>query len=106
LNATKILSTELLIPPLTEQRNIVSYLENLHSEINLLHRMEPGTALELHALLPSVQVRRMTHLEEPGPSSARQRPDQDDAHKGAGDPDGHRHALGVYNPWEVVIAFD
>ncbi len=101
-----IVSTELPIPPLAEQRSIVSYLKNLHSEVNLLHRMQTETALELDALLPSALVKRMTHLEEPGPSSARQRPDQDDAHKGAGDPDGHRHALGVYNPWEVVIAFN
>jgi restriction endonuclease S subunit len=54
LNATKILSTELLIPSLAEQRSIVSYLENLHSELNLLHQMQAATALELDALLPSV----------------------------------------------------
>ena len=65
-----IVSTELPIPPLAEQRSIVSYLENLHSEVNLLHRMQPETALELDALLPSVLVRRMTHLEEPDASPA------------------------------------
>jgi restriction endonuclease S subunit len=58
LNATKILSTELPIPCLTEQRRIVKYLEKLQSEVSLLHRMQAETALELDALLPSVLVRR------------------------------------------------
>ena len=41
-------------PPLTEQRRIVAYLDDLQARVDALKRLQAETAAELGALLPSV----------------------------------------------------
>jgi type I restriction enzyme S subunit len=40
--------------PLTEQRRIVAYLDDLQARVDALKRLQAETAAELNALLPSV----------------------------------------------------
>jgi type I restriction enzyme S subunit len=54
LNAEKVLSTELPLPPLPEQRSIVAELDALQAEVDKLRRLQAETAAELDALLPSI----------------------------------------------------
>jgi type I restriction enzyme S subunit len=42
------------IPPLSEQRRIVAYLDDLQAKVDTLKRLQAETAAELDALLPSV----------------------------------------------------
>lgn len=42
------------VPPLSEQRRIVAYLDNLQAKVNELKRLQVETEAELDALLPSI----------------------------------------------------
>ncbi len=42
------------VPPLSEQRRIVAYLDNLQAKVDALKRLQAETATELDALLPSI----------------------------------------------------
>lgn len=42
------------VPPLSEQRRIVAYLDNLQSKIDELKRLQVATEAELDALMPSI----------------------------------------------------
>ena len=53
-NTTLLSNVELPIPPLSEQRRIVAYLDDLQAWINQLKSLQAQTAAELDALLPSV----------------------------------------------------
>jgi type I restriction enzyme S subunit len=54
LNAAKILGTALPLPPLAEQRRIVTYLDALQAQVDALKRLQAETAAELEALLPAI----------------------------------------------------
>jgi type I restriction enzyme, S subunit len=54
LNAGKILGTALPLPPLCEQRRIVSELDTFQAEMGALKRLQTETATELDALLPAI----------------------------------------------------
>jgi type I restriction enzyme S subunit len=41
-------------PPLSEQRRIVTYLDDLQAKVDTLKQLQTETAAELDALLPSV----------------------------------------------------
>jgi type I restriction enzyme S subunit len=53
-NTTLLGAVELPIPPLPEQRRIVSELDALQAEVDALKRLQAETATELDALLPSI----------------------------------------------------
>ncbi len=42
------------IPPLEEQHRIVSYLDNLHRQVDAVGRLHAESQKELDALLPSI----------------------------------------------------
>ena len=42
------------VPPLPEQRRIVTYLNNLQTKVGELNHLQCETAVELDALLPSI----------------------------------------------------
>lgn len=42
------------VPPLSEQRSIVAYLDDLHAKVDALKRLQAETAVEINAMLPSV----------------------------------------------------
>ncbi len=44
----------ILVPPLPEQRRIVSELDALQAEVDALKRLQAETAAELDALLPAI----------------------------------------------------
>ena len=54
VNQGHILSTQVPVPDIEEQRQIVTELGELHSQVDLLKAMQRQTAGELDALLPSV----------------------------------------------------
>jgi type I restriction enzyme S subunit len=54
VNATQLKALPIALPPLSEQRRIVAYLNNLQSKVNSLKRLQTETAAELDALLPSI----------------------------------------------------
>ncbi len=54
VNATKLKALPIALPPLSEQRHIVAYLDDLQSKIDTLKRMQTETSAELNALLPSI----------------------------------------------------
>ncbi len=54
VNATKLKALPLALPPLPEQRRIVSELDALQAEVDALKRLQAETATELDALLPSI----------------------------------------------------
>ena len=54
LNAGKILSTQLPLPTVSEQRSIVAYLDDLQAKVDALKQMQTETAEELDALMPSI----------------------------------------------------
>ena len=54
LNASKVLATALAIPPLSEQRRILTQLEAVQVKVDALTQLQAETAAELDALLPSV----------------------------------------------------
>jgi type I restriction enzyme, S subunit len=51
---TQIEAFEIPLPPLPEQRRIVSELDALQAEVDALKRLQAATAAELDALLPSI----------------------------------------------------
>jgi restriction endonuclease S subunit len=53
-NKGDLKSVGLAIPPIFEQRQIVVKLDNLKAKVDTLKRLQSVTAIELHALLPSV----------------------------------------------------
>lgn len=60
LNATKILTTQLPVPPLPEQRRIVAYLDDLRAKVDNLKELQEETSKELDALLPSILSKAFT----------------------------------------------
>ena len=50
----KLLGTNIVVPPLPEQRRIVSELDALQTEVDALKRQQAETAAELDALLPAI----------------------------------------------------
>jgi type I restriction enzyme S subunit len=54
LNLANIRSLSLPVPPLSEQRRIVSELDILQAKVDELNRLQEETATELDALLPAV----------------------------------------------------
>jgi type I restriction enzyme S subunit len=53
-NGAMIKNLEVAIPPLPEQRRIVSELNGLQAEVDTLKRLQAETAAELDALLPAI----------------------------------------------------
>ena len=52
---TKLLSNvQLPIPPLTEQRRIVAYVDGLQKKVDQLKRLQSQATAELDAMLPSI----------------------------------------------------
>lgn len=54
INQGHILTTRIPVPPLSEQRRIVSELEALQVDVDALKRLQAETAAELDALMPSI----------------------------------------------------
>ncbi|MCL4476241.1 MAG: restriction endonuclease subunit S [Nitrospirae bacterium] len=54
VNSTKLRALPIVLPPISEQRRIVAYLDDLHARVDSLKRLQTDTAAELDALLPSV----------------------------------------------------
>jgi type I restriction enzyme S subunit len=54
LETPKLLNTRVPVPPLSEQRRIVAYLDGLQSQMEALDRLQTETTAELDALLPSI----------------------------------------------------
>jgi type I restriction enzyme S subunit len=54
VNGKKLANIQVPIPPLSEQRRIVAYLDSLQAKVDALGRLQAETGAELDALLPSV----------------------------------------------------
>ncbi len=54
INQSHIASFSVPLPPVSEQRRIVAYLDDLQAKVDSLKRLQSETAAELDALLPSV----------------------------------------------------
>jgi type I restriction enzyme S subunit len=54
INQERIGAFEISVPPLAEQRRIVSELDALQAEVDALKRLQAETAAELDALLPAI----------------------------------------------------
>jgi len=54
LNIGAIRKFTFLLPPIPEQRRIVTYLGDLQAKVNALKRIQVETAAELDALVPSI----------------------------------------------------
>jgi type I restriction enzyme, S subunit len=54
LNMNDLRQVPVPLPTLDEQKQVVTYLDNLHAGINELRRLQAETAAELDALLPSI----------------------------------------------------
>ena len=54
VNATKLKALPIALPPIQEQRHIVSELDALEVEVEALKRLQAETAAELNALLPAI----------------------------------------------------
>jgi type I restriction enzyme S subunit len=54
LTGVKLKAYKVCVPPLSEQRRIVDYLDGLHAKVDALKKLQAETAAELAALLPSV----------------------------------------------------
>ena len=54
INLKNIEKLNIPIPPLTEQRHIVAYFDNLQAKVDALKRLQTESATELDALLPSI----------------------------------------------------
>jgi type I restriction enzyme S subunit len=50
----KLLGTNIVVPPLPEQRRIVAELDTMNAEVDALKRLQAETAAELDALLPAI----------------------------------------------------
>ncbi len=57
LETNKLLAFEIPVPPLSEQRRIVEYLDGLQARVEAVKRLQAETAAELAALLPAVLAR-------------------------------------------------
>ena len=54
LNIGAVRRFTLALPPISEQRRIVAYLDGLQAKVDAVKRVQAETAAELNALLPSV----------------------------------------------------
>ena len=54
LTGVKLKAYSVFVPSLAEQRNIVTYLDNLQAKVDSLKRLQTETAAELNAMLPSI----------------------------------------------------
>ncbi len=54
VNSTKLKALPIVLPPLPEQRRIVTELDALQAEVDALTRLQAETSAELDALLPSI----------------------------------------------------
>jgi type I restriction enzyme S subunit len=54
LETPVLLATKITVPPLDEQRRIVTELDALHAEVDALKRLQAETSAELDALLPAI----------------------------------------------------
>lgn len=54
LNIGTMRRFNLIMPPLPEQRRIVSELDGLQTEVDALKRLETETAAEIDAILPAI----------------------------------------------------
>jgi len=54
ISAGRLKHVPLPLPPLSEQRRIVAYLDNLQAKVDALKKLQAETAAELDALLPSI----------------------------------------------------
>jgi type I restriction enzyme S subunit len=54
INAQKIKSVKIPVPPIPEQRRIVAYLDNLQAKVDKMKRLREGAMKELDAMLPSI----------------------------------------------------
>ena len=54
VNAKKLKSLPMPLPPLDEQRRIVAYLDGLQAQVDALKKLQTQTAAELDALLPAI----------------------------------------------------
>ncbi len=54
INDTNLHEVLFVVPPLSEQRRIVAYLDGLQAKVDALKRLQSETATELNAMLPSV----------------------------------------------------
>ncbi len=54
LTGVKLKAYAVFVPPLPEQRRIVSYLDALQAKVDMLRRLQAETGAELDALMPAV----------------------------------------------------
>ena len=54
VNATKLKALPIALPSLSQQRRIVSELNDLQARVDVLKKLQSETATELDALLPSI----------------------------------------------------
>ena len=54
VNATKLRAVPIALPPLAEQRRIMTYLDNLSAKAESLKSLQHQSAAELDALQPSI----------------------------------------------------
>ena len=54
LNVADLYRVPVPVPPLSEQRHIVAYLDGLQAKVDALKKLQAETAAELDALLPSI----------------------------------------------------
>ncbi len=54
LKAKRLLPIPITLPPLSEQRRIVAYLNNLQAKVDAFMRLQAETGAELDALIPTV----------------------------------------------------
>ncbi|MBD2518886.1 restriction endonuclease subunit S [Nostoc sp. FACHB-973] len=54
LETPKLLNFKIPVPPLAEQRRIVSYINELQAKVDIMKRLRQHAIKELDALLPSI----------------------------------------------------
>ena len=54
ISASGLKTVRIPVPPISEQRRIVAYLDDLQTKVDTLKQLQAETAVELDALLPSV----------------------------------------------------
>ena len=54
VNSTIVSSLPIRVPPLPEQRRIVTYLDELQAKVDALKQLQAETQTELDSLLPSI----------------------------------------------------
>jgi type I restriction enzyme, S subunit len=60
INQGHVASFSVSLPPISEQRRIVAYLDNLRAKVDTLRRLQAESDAELDALLPSILDRAFT----------------------------------------------